>query len=189
MIKRVVGVTVAAITAGAGLASIGTATAHASPGKDGKITAKPSLAVRHAPSTHSKYLASIKHGETVPLNCKVTGTNVNGNTKWYLLPGDSFGGHEWIAARYVKNVGTVPGWCGTGKHYVGRATTTVSERIGPNTADQRVGTLAKGRTVDVLCKLPAQSVKGNKMWYWTKDHKWVSARYISNVGKAPGYCV
>ncbi|SDS28318.1 hypothetical protein [Microlunatus soli] len=188
MIKKVVSVAVAALTAGAGLVSLGATTADAA-SSDGKIIAKPSLSVRYAPSSHAKYLTSIKYGKVVPLNCKVTGTSVGGNNRWYLLPGDSFGGHEWIAARYVTNIGSTPGWCGNSERFVGRATTTVSKRTGPTTADPRSGSIARGVGVDIICKLPSQSVNGNKLWYWTTDHKWVSARYIDNVGRAPNHCV
>lgn len=187
MIKKVFSVAVAALTAGTGLVALGAASAEAA-GSEGKITAKPSLSIRYAASSHSKYQTSIKYGEVVPLECKVTGTSSGGNNRWYLLPGDSFGGHEWIAARYVKNIGSTPGWCGNDERFVGRATTAISKRNGPTTSDSRSGSVAKGGGVDIICELQSQSVNGNKLWYWTKDHKWVSARYVKNVGRAPNYC-
>lgn len=187
MIKKIVSVAAAALITGTGLAALQAGTADAAD-SEGKIIAKPSLSVRYAPSTHAKNLDSIKYGETVPLECKITGSKVAGNNKWYLLPGDSHGGHEWIAARYVKNVGSAPGWCGTSQRFVGKATTAVSKRTGPTTSDSTAGSLVKGGGVDIICKLESQKVSGNKLWYWTKDHKWVSARYIDNVGKAPIYC-
>ncbi|HEY9291838.1 MAG TPA: hypothetical protein VIP98_11210 [Microlunatus sp.] len=187
MIKKVVGVATATLTAAAGVMALGATSAQAQ-SSEGKIIANTSLSVRYAPSTHAKAVDSIKRGKVVPLECKVTGTSVDGNNRWYLLPGDSHGGHEWIAARYVQNIGPVPGWCGTDELFVGRAAAAVSVRKGPNTADTRVRTLAKGAGVDLVCKLQAQKVDGNGLWYWTKDHNWVSARYVDNVGRAPNYC-
>ncbi|QDP97947.1 hypothetical protein FOE78_20400 [Microlunatus elymi] len=187
MIKKVVGVATATLTAAAGVVALGATSAQAQE-SEGKIIAKTGLTVRYAPSTHAKAVDSVKRGEVFPLECKVTGTSVDGNNRWYLLPGDSHGGHEWIAARYVQNIGPAPGWCGTAERFVGKAATAVSVRRGPTTADGRVRTLGKGAGVDLICKLPSQNVNGNSLWYWTKDHNWVSARYIDNVGRAPNYC-
>ncbi|MFJ3903301.1 hypothetical protein [Streptomyces sp. NPDC090025] len=41
------------------------------------------------------------------ISCKVKGENVNGNDLWYKLAN----GRGWIAARYARNIGTIP-FCG-----------------------------------------------------------------------------
>lgn len=186
MITKIIGAGVAAATVVAGSLTL---TAHPAfaVATDGKVISKTNLTVRHAPSTHSKAVASIKPGKIIPLSCKVTGTVVDGNSRWYRLPGSD--SPEWVSARYIKNLGTAPDQCGNDERFVGRTTTSVTRRVGPNTADARGGSYASGAGVDIICKVSAQSIAGNKIWYWTTGHRWVSARYIANVGRAPNWCV
>jgi len=115
----------------------------------------------------------------------VRGSSVDGNDLWYLLPPTL---NEWVAARYVRNVGAAPGWCGSDERFVGRTTTAVTKRVAPTTAASASGGLARGVRVNIICKLPGQSVGGNNRWYYLTDGRWVAARYVSNVGRAPGWC-
>lgn len=185
MIKKVIGVGVAALTAAAGTVAL-TASPALAAGGDGKVISKTNLTVRRAPSTHSVALGSIKPGKIIPLECKVTGTDVGGNNRWYLLPGGDT--PEWVSARYIQNIGTAPDWCGNDERFVGRTTVALTRRVGPNTADAGAGTYAKGAGVDIICKTTAQNVDGNNRWYWTTAHRWVAARYVDNVGRAPNWC-
>lgn len=185
MIKKIAGLAAATLTASAALVAMSATTADAA--GDGKVISKTDLTVRHAPSSHSKAVGSIKPGKIIPLNCKVTGTTVEGNDRWYLLPGGDE--PEWVSARYVKNLGDAPGWCGNDERFVGKATTKTRVRVAPNTADKAVDTLSKGEGVDIICKANAKNIDGNKRWYWTTDKKWVSARYVDNVKKSPNWCV
>jgi hypothetical protein len=186
MIKKFIGASAAALAVAAGSIAWAAAPASAA-GGDGKVISKTNLVVRHAPSTHAKSVGSIKPGQVIPLSCKVTGTNVDGNNRWYLLPGSD--SPEWVSARYIQNIGSAPGWCGNDERFVGRTTATVTRRVAPNTADASAGSYAKGAGVDIICKASAQNIDGNKIWYWTTNHQWVSARYVSNVGRAPNWCV
>jgi uncharacterized protein YraI len=185
MIKKVVGVAAATLTATAGLVALNIAPAHAA--GDGKVISTTNLTVRNAPTSKATAVGSIKPGKVIPLSCKVTGTSVDGNNRWYQLPGGD--SPEWVSARYIRNIGTAPYWCGNDERFVGRTTASVRVRVGPNTRDASVKTLADGAGVDIICKTTSQSVDGNKRWYWTTGKRWVSARYIDNVGRAPNWCV
>lgn len=186
MIKKVIHVGIAAATLAAGSLALTAGPAFAT-ATDGKVISKTNLTVRHAPSIHSKAIGSIKPGKIIPLSCKVTGTSVDGNNRWYLLPGSD--NPEWVSARYIKNLGAAPDRCGNDERFVGRTTTSLVRRVGPNTADARSGSYGPGAGVDIICKVRAQSIGGNKLWYWTTGHRWVSARYVNNVGRAPNWCV
>lgn len=183
-VKKKIAVGALALAAGIG-GSLMTASTAQAVGGDGKVISKLPLTVRYGPNTVTKAVGSVKPGTTLWLSCKVRGNSVDGNNIWYLLP---TGLHEWVSARYVDNVGRAPDWCGTGERFVGRTTTTLTQRTGPTTAASRAGTLAKGAGVDIICKLPGQSVSGNSLWYFQTNGRWVSARYVTNVGRAPVYC-
>jgi uncharacterized protein YraI len=158
--------------------------AHAADGSEGTVTAT-SLTVRYGPTTASKSLGSIKKGEVIPLVCRLRGSSVDGNDSWYALPPTL---NEWVSARYVDTGGTTPGLCGTDARYKGRTTATLTKRTGPTTAASSAGHLAKGASVSIICKLPGQKVAGNNRWYYLTDGRWVAARYVANVGAAPGWC-
>ena len=176
--------------AGLGLATalagglIAATPAHAAGDYEGEVLAS-SLTVRYGPTTASKAQGTLEQGQVIPLVCKVRGTSVGGNNVWYALPPTL---NEWVAARYVDNVGAAPDWCGTDARFAGKTTAKLTKRTGPTTAASSAGTVAKGAKVTIVCKLPGQNVKGNTKWYYLTDGRWVAARYVQNVGKAPGWC-
>ena len=178
---RVLGISVAAIAATAGGAAI---PAHAA-STDGKVDSSIGIRVRYAPSTASQPLGAIADGKTIPIECKVRGTMVDGNDLWYSLPPNT---HEWVSARYVKNVGPTPDWCSGGKVATGKATSGLNLRQGPTHSDKIVGSVAAGATIKINCKVVSDNVNGNDLWYYTTGGRWVTARYIDNIGAAPGYC-
>lgn len=111
MIKRIAGVAVTTLAVSAGTLGLASAPAQADAGgPEGKVISKIDLNVRSGPSASAKVVGSVKSGKTIPLGCKVRGTNVDGNNRWYRLPGDD-AGQEWVSARYVANVGAAPDWC------------------------------------------------------------------------------
>jgi len=183
-------ITLSIKAAGLGLATaltgglIAATPAQAADGAEGKVTAT-SLTVRYGPTTASKARGSFKQGQIIPLHCKIRGTSVGGNDIWYALPPTL---NEWVSARYVTNVGAVPGWCGSDERFVGKATAKLTKRTGPTAASSSAGAVAKGAGVDIICKLPGQNVNGNTRWYHLTDGRWVAARYVSNVGRAPTWC-
>ncbi len=152
---------------------------------DGVIVATGGLNVRQLPTTASTAKGRLANGTTVSIICKVRGSSVDGNDLWYLLPPTL---NEWVSARYVRNVGAAPGWCGSDERFVGRTTTTVTKRVAPTTAAGATGVLARGAACTSSASCPVSRVGGNNRWYYLTDGRWVSARYVSNVGRAPGWC-
>ena len=179
---RLAGAVLGVVLAGS---TLGAASAAAADSYEGKAIANGGLTVRALPTTASAAKGSIAKGKVFPIVCKVRGTSVGGNNIWYALP-PTLG--EWVSARYVENVGPAPRWCGNDERFVGRTTATLTKRVAPTTAAASVGTLAKGAGVDIICKLDGKNVDGNKKWYYLTDGRWVAARYVANVGRAPGWC-
>ncbi|TDE03378.1 SH3 domain-containing protein [Jiangella asiatica] len=93
------------------IANIGTAPRFCGTGTEyaGRVSSQTSLAVRSGPNTANAKVSSIPRGMPVYIVCKVDSQRIDGNTRWYQLVGD--GGGQWVAARYVTNVGTIPPYC------------------------------------------------------------------------------
>lgn len=72
----------------------------------GKVIARPALTMRDRPTTASPRRGSLGYGTVVEIICKVNGQSVGGNPRWYQL----FNGN-WVAARYVANIGFAPDSC------------------------------------------------------------------------------
>ncbi len=173
-----------ALAAGLGLAGAGTANAGA-PRATGEVIANGGLSVRYSPSIHTGSVGSVREGQRLTLTCKVRGTKVRGNDIWYNLGRQT----RWVSARYVRNIGPAPSWC-IGSAAVGQNTEAIALnlRAGPTTQDKVVGALAANGRVDLICKVRGETIRGNNLWYQTSDRKWVTARYVDNVGNAPSYC-
>ncbi|CAM5599230.1 hypothetical protein GCM10010329_49880 [Streptomyces spiroverticillatus] len=59
-------------------------------------------------------------------------------------------------------------------------------RAAPSTGAARIGTIAPGAQVRLACKVRAQNVSGNSLWYKLSDRTgWTSARYVTNRGAIP----
>jgi hypothetical protein len=159
--------------------------AHAQSTYVGKVAANGGLLVRHLPTTASAVEGNLSNGQQIEIICKVRGSSVNGNALWYSLPPTL---NEWVVARHIQNIGPSPRWCGSSERFLGRTTTAITKRAAPTTASAKVGSLARGAGVDIVCKLEGQSVAGNNRWYFLSDHRWVAARYVGNVGQPPGWC-
>jgi hypothetical protein len=185
MITRVMRVAAAAVASAVAVGFTATLPAQADVVADGKVVAAGGLTVRQLPTTASTAKGRLANGTTISIICKVRGSSVDGNTSWYLLPPTL---NEWVSARYVRNVGVAPGWCGDDERFVGRSTTAVTKRVAPTTAAGAAGVLARGARADIICKLPGHTVGGNNRWYHLTDGRWVAARYVTNVGRAPGWC-
>jgi hypothetical protein len=152
---------------------------------EGKVTANGGLLVRHLPTAASATEGRLNNGQQIEIICKVRGSSVNGNDSWYSPPTTL---NEWDSARYVQNIGSATRWCGSTERFVGRTTAAVKKRAAPTTASAQVGFLANRAGVDIICKLEGQTVSGNNLWYFSTDYRWVAARYVKNVGRAPGWC-
>ncbi|WP_116950664.1 SH3 domain-containing protein [Jiangella endophytica] len=169
-----------------GLLATSTAADAATTTYKGRIT--EGVNVRSAPTSAATKVGSYAKGATITIQCKVFGPSVSGNSLWYKLANG-----RWVSARYVANIGTAPRFCGDGKEYTGRvsSSTALAVRSGPTTANARVSSIPRGATMSIVCKVDSQSVDGNRRWYQlTGDGggQWVSARYVANVGAAPPYC-
>lgn len=187
MIKRSIPIAVAALSAAVagGLLTAVPAQAQAPVMDQGKVIANGGLTVRHLPTTASAATGSLRRGQTVEIVCKVRGSRVDGNTLWYALPPTL---NEWVSARYVQNIGAAPRWCGSRERFVGRTTAVLNKRVAPTTSAATAGTLARGAGVDIICKLEGQNVAGNNRWYYLTNGRWVAARSVENVGRAPRWC-
>jgi hypothetical protein len=61
-------------------------------------------------------------------------------------------------------------------------------RSAPTTFARDVGTLRYRSTIGIQCKVYGQSVGGNGWWYKLSTGRWVTARYVANIGPAPVLC-
>lgn len=174
-----------ALTAGLAISGGGTANAAGPASGTGEVDASGGLSIRYAPTTSSKQVSALRDNARVALACKVRGTSVGNNDIWYKLNSRT----KWISARFVRNVGRAPGWCAD-SNAVGENNQAIglNLRAGPSTKDRVVGSLSANGRVKLICKVNGESIRGNKLWYQTTDRKWVTARYVDNVGRAPSYC-
>ena len=172
------------------LVAAATATAAAAEGAaEGVVVAKGGLVGHVRPSTHAPANYTFPNGSEVTLDCKVSGTVVDANRRWYLVVAE--GDANWVSARYVRNDGPRPEPCdpsdGT---FSAKATAVLKKRVGPTTADASAGTYAKAHRLRVQCYTDS----GHR-WYLTDTSRWVSAtyvrtssrvRYCSNLYSTPG---
>ncbi len=95
------------------------------------------------------------------------------------------------AAIAIVGLAATAGTAEAATSYKGKITANggVTVRPAPSTHAGSKGTIAKGKTISIDCKVPGTKVDGNTLWYALSGNKgWVSARYVSNVGAAPKYC-
>lgn len=143
-------------------------------GERGVVTANGGLATRGRPSTHSVKLGQYDKGDRIRINCKVRGTNVDGNRLWYLVAHHD--GTEWLSARYVDNVGAAPAYCDPSHEPMrARATAPLNARQGPSTKDRKVGSYATGEDVRAVC---FTLVNRHNRWIHTNSGEWVSGRFV-----------
>lgn len=77
----------------------------------------------------------------------------------------------------------------TATTYQGKVTAkSLAIRTLPTTVAWKRGALAKGKTIKLVCKVKTVKVDGNNLWYMLGKNRWVSARYVSNLGPAPEFC-
>ena len=60
----------------------------------------------------------------------------------------------------------------------------------PTAAAPRYGGYADGTRLRLVCKVHSVPIGGNDLWYLVQGSKrrWVSARYVENIGSAPRFC-
>jgi hypothetical protein len=75
-------------------------------------------------------------------------------------------------------------------YYLGQVTArrALAERARPTSRSAHRGALRHGARVALVCKVHGQSVHGNSLWYRLPNGSYVSARYVSNIGRAPRFC-
>ena len=93
------------------VSNIGAAPRFCGDGKEyyGRVASTGSLNVRSGPHTANAKVSSAPRGATLSIVCKVDSQSIDGNRRWYQLVGD--GGGQWVAARYVSNIGSAPPYC------------------------------------------------------------------------------
>ena len=176
-----VATTLALPLAPANAAPANAAPASASDTAKGVVVARGGLVGHLRPSTHAKANYTFPNGSKVTLDCKVSGTVVGGNSRWYLVVAE--GDANWVSARYVRNVGKAPEPCDPSDGTVsGKAKTALKKRVGPTNADATAGTYAKGRKVRVQC-----FTDSGQKWYLTDTSRWVRAKYVKTSSKVR-YC-
>ncbi|WP_405774559.1 SH3 domain-containing protein [Streptomyces sp. NBC_00859] len=57
----------------------------------------------------------------------------------------------------------------------------------PSTDSSVKGSLRYHQQVSLTCKVRAQNIEGNTIWYLLRDNTWVSAKYVDNHGYV-NYC-
>lgn len=74
--------------------------------------------------------------------------------------------------------------------YKGRVISKTGLRVrsAPNLTGTVVGSVNRGQIIVITCKANGQWVDGNPRWYKLGENRWVSARYVENVGPAPKWC-
>lgn len=65
------------------------------------------LNIRKGPGTGYAVIGSFPAGATVGVTCKVNGTIIDGNPRWYRLSAQP----GWISARYAQNLDGIPPFC------------------------------------------------------------------------------
>jgi hypothetical protein len=147
----------------------------------GVVVAKGGLIGHVRPSTHAPANYTFPNGSEISIDCKVSGTVVGGNPRWYLVVAE--GDANWVSARYVRNVGPAPDPCdpsdGT---YSATSTAALKKRVGPTTADASAGTYAKGKKFRVQC-----FTDSGQKWYLTDGGRWVRATYVK-TSSSVRYC-
>jgi len=147
----------------------------------GVVVAKGGLIGHFRPSTHAPANYTFPNGSKVTLDCKVSGTVVDGNPRWYLVVAE--GDANWVSARYVRNVGPSPEPCDPSDGTFSAKTTAVlTKRVGPTTAGASAGTYATGQKFRVQCY-----TNSGQKWYLTETSRWVSAKYVTTSSKVR-YC-
>lgn len=144
------------------------------------------LAARGLPSSHSVKVGWLERGSRVEINCKVRGTNVDGNRWWYLIADHD--STNWISARYVRNIGAAPDHCDPSDgSFAARTTARLNQREGANAKDRKLGTFAKGASFRAIC-YTQESREANKRWILTPRGRWVSSAYV-RVSSKLRYCM
>lgn len=69
------------------------------------------------------------------------------------------------------------------------STIDLRTRSGSTTAAKVVATSKPGSDLTLRCKARGSTVDGNNLWYrLSGKRRWVSARYVANVGSSPRWC-
>ncbi|MGW8375172.1 SH3 domain-containing protein [Streptomyces sp. ODS28] len=69
-----------------------------------RVVSRTALNIRSGPGVNYRKAGSLSSGRTFRVTCKVNGSNVKGNSLWYKTAD----GRGWVAARWAKNLTTIP---------------------------------------------------------------------------------
>lgn len=149
----------------------------------GTVTATGGLSERAAPTTHSTKTGSYSRGARVNLYCYLDGGVVGRGRTWFST---SSAGNRWVSGTYVSTKSFVPKCPSADTEYSSGVTTTaLNLRAGPSTSDRVLDWYPVSGGVTSVCKVRAQNIDGNDLWYLTESGSWVSARYVRNVDGGP----
>ncbi len=155
------------------------------------VAAGNTLTVRSTPSTSGTAVASLADGASVSISCSVTGTTVTGTfgttNQWDKLS------NGYVSHAFVRTTVAVPACAPppppastTGTVDVA-AGATLSVRSTPSTTGTKVGSLADGATITILCYTTGSSVTGTfgTTTRWDKiSTGYVSHAYVSGAAGA-----
>lgn len=61
-------------------------------------------------------------------------------------------------------------------------------RSDPSTSSEAQATLTDGTELRITCKTQGETIEGDPTWYKLGFQRWVSARYVANLGPQPDWC-
>lgn len=61
-------------------------------------------------------------------------------------------------------------------------------RSEPSTDSETLATLTNGTELRISCKAEGETIEGDSTWYKLGFQRWVSARYVADLGPEPAWC-
>lgn len=61
-------------------------------------------------------------------------------------------------------------------------------RADPSTDSEVRATLTNGTELRITCKAQGEPIEGDPTWYKLGNQRWVSARYVADLGPEPDWC-
>jgi uncharacterized protein YraI len=165
--------------------------------RDGRVTVRSSvgLNVRSGPATSYRVLARLSHRAAVTISCRVRGQQIVGTqrttTRWVRLPGGGYVSDAFLAWSTSRAaVRDCSASADAGPTATVALAWPLNVRSGPGTSHKIVGELASGATVPVSCRIWAQRISGNPVWYQIGAKRYVTETFVRWTPAQPrlGWC-
>jgi len=155
---------------------------------DGRATVRSSvgLNVRSGPATSHRVLARLSHRTAVTISCRVRGQQIVGTqrttTRWVRLTGGGYVSDaflSWSTSRAaVRDCSAPASSADAGPVATVALSWPLNVRSGPGTSHKIVGELATGARVPVSCRVWAQRISGNPVWYQIGAKRYVTEAFL-----------